>query len=201
MPTQYARLLVHKLESGSSLSRPTSDLPERVGLDNPALDTMTDFRRVTAFIATPGDRIGQAEARMHRQKVKLLFVMDSNDQVAGLVTTTDIYGEKPMQVMQSRRIHHDEVVVSDIMTPVDQLEAIDFEDLARARIGNVLETLKASGRQHALVLEHKTSGNTVRGLLSLTMLCKQLGVALETAEVARAFIERTGVRAKIPNRA
>jgi len=39
---------------------------------------------------------------MIRRKVRLLIVMDRQDRVAGLITSTDIHGEKPMQVVQSR---------------------------------------------------------------------------------------------------
>jgi succinyl-diaminopimelate desuccinylase len=53
----------------------------------------------------------------------------------------------------------------------------------------VVETLKARGRQHALVIEQTEGGQMVRGLLSLSQLCKQLGVTVETTEVASTFIE------------
>ncbi|MBZ0070078.1 MAG: CBS domain-containing protein [Thiobacillus sp.] len=185
----YTHLPTTNLDQNAGLLRPACVLPERVGLENPALDVMTDFRRVTAFIATPGDTIQQAEERMVRRKVRLLFVMDSLDRVAGLVTSTDIHGEKPMQVVHSRGIRRDEVLVADIMTPVDRLEAVDFDDLSNARVGHVLETLKARGRQHALVIENANGQKLVRGLLSLSQLSKQLGVFVETAEVAHTFTE------------
>jgi len=185
----YTRLPTSHLDKSAGLLRPACVLPDRVGLDNPALDVMTDFRRLTAFIATPGDTIQQAEERMIRRKVRLLFVMDSHDRVAGLITSTDIHGEKPMQIVQSRGIRRDEVLVADIMTPVERLEAVDYDDIAHARVGHVLETLKARGRQHALVIEHTEGGQMVRGLLSLSQLCKQLGVTVETTEVANSFIE------------
>jgi CBS domain-containing protein len=185
----YTRLPTSNLDQTAGLLRPVCVLPERVGLENPALDVMTDFRRLTAFIATPGDTIKQAEERMRRRKVRLLFVMDDEDRVAGLVTSTDIYGEKPLQIVQSRGIRRDELLVADIMTPVDRLEAVDFDDLSGARVGHVLETLKSRGRQHALVIENVDGQQMVRGLLSLSQLCKQLGVNVETTEVAHTFIE------------
>jgi CBS domain-containing protein len=185
----YTRLPARNLDKHVSLLRPACVLPERVGLDNPALDVMTDFRRLTAFIATPGDTIQQAEERMIRRKVRLLFVMDAHDRVAGLITSTDIHGEKPLQVVQSRGIHREDVLVADIMTPVDRLEAVDYDDIAHARVGHVLETLKARGRQHTLVIEHTEGQQMVRGLLSLSQLCKQLGVTVETTEVADTFLE------------
>ena len=185
----YTRLPARNLDKHVGLLRPACILPERVGLDNPALDVMTDFRRLTAFIATPGDTIHQAEQRMIRRKVRLLFVMDTHDRVAGLITSTDIHGEKPLQIVQSRGIRREDVLVADIMTPVDRIEAVDFDDISHARVGHVLETLKSRGRQHALVIEHTEGQQMVRGLLSLSQLCKQLGVTLETTEVADSFAE------------
>lgn len=185
----YTRLPARSLDQNAGLLRPACILPERVGLENPALDVMTDFRRLTAFIATPGDTIKQAEERMIRRKVRLLFVMDALDRVAGLITSTDIHGEKPLKIVQSRGIRRDEVLVADIMSPVDRLEAVDYDDIAHARVGHVLETLKARGRQHALVIEHTEGRQMVRGLLSLSQLCKQLGVVVETTEVADTFLE------------
>jgi len=185
----YTRLPSRNLDKSAGLLRPACVLPDRVGLDNPALDVMTDFRRMTAFIATPGDTIRQAEERMIRRKVRLLFVMDGHDHVAGLITNTDIHGEKPMQIVQSRGIRRDELVVADIMTPVERLEAVDYDDIAHARVGHVLETLRARGRQHALVIETTEGRQMVRGLLSLSQLCKQLFVSIATTEVASTFLE------------
>jgi len=185
----FTRLPSRNLDKSVGLLRPACVLPERVTLENPALDVMTDFRRMTAFIATPGDTIVQAEERMHRRKVKLLFVMDSDDRVAGLITSTDIFGEKPLQIVQSRGVRRNEILVGDIMTPVDRLEAVDYDDLAHARVGHVLETLKARGRQHAIVIEQVNNRQMVRGLLSLTQLCKQLGIVIETTEIAHTFTE------------
>jgi len=185
----YPPLPTSHLDPSAGLLRPVCELPEHVELTHPALDVMTDFRRMTAFIASPDDTLDQAEARMIRRKVRLLFVLDGEDRVAGLVTSTDIQGEKPMQVVQSRGIHRNEVRVTDIMTPVDLLEAIDFDDLSHATVGHVLETLRSRGRQHALVFESANGKKMVRGLLSLSQLGKQLGITVQTTEVALTFTE------------
>jgi hypothetical protein len=39
------------------------------------------------------------------------------------------------------------------------------------------------------VIEHTGGRQMVRGLLSLSQLCKQLGVDVETTEVANTFLE------------
>ncbi len=189
MTLSYTRLPARNVDKSAGLLRPVCILPELVKLDDPALHVMTDFHRLTAFFARPGDTIKHAEEHMIRRKVRLLFAMDSDDRMVGLVTLTDIHSEKPMQVVQSRGIRRDEVLVADIMTPVERLEAVDYDDIANARVGHVLETLKARGRQHALVIEHTEGRQMVRGMLSMSQLCKQLGINVETTEVANTFIE------------
>ena len=39
------------------------------------------------------------------------------------------------------------------MTPAGFLETIELTDVLQARVGDIVETLKRSGRQHALVIE------------------------------------------------
>jgi hypothetical protein len=51
-------------------------------------------------------------------------------------------------------------------------------------------TLKKAGRQHAVVVERDARGRQlVRGLFSATQVARQLGVAIQTSEVARTFSE------------
>ena len=66
-----------------------------------------------------------------------------------------------------------------------------MNDVEGAKAGNVLATLKASGRQHALVVDRPAPGQPqkVRGILSLSRLTRQLGVTVQTAEIARTFAE------------
>ena len=71
----------------------------------------------------------------------------------------------------------------------------------RARVGHVLETLRRSGRQHALVVDQEEipargaldkplRRAMVRGIFSLSQIARQLGVAVQTGgEVARTFSE------------
>jgi len=55
---------------------------------------------------------------------------------------------------------------------------------------HVVATLRRAGRQHTLVVEQNSNGQqVVRGLFSATQIARQLGVAIQTDEVARTFYE------------
>jgi len=127
--------------------------------------------------------------------VRALFVVDEARTILGIVTANDILGEKPIQIAQDRGIRHTEILVSEVMTSSGNLEAMELQEVLRVRVGDVVETLKRSGRQHALVIESEHADaalatRTVRGIFSLTQIARQLGLPSQIGhDIARTFAE------------
>ncbi|MCZ7655123.1 MAG: hypothetical protein M5R42_13895 [Rhodocyclaceae bacterium] len=118
------------------------------------------------------------------------MVADEKRCILGIITSTDILGEKPMQVVRDRDVLHEEVKVRDIMTPRDQLEVLDMKDVRAAEVGHVVATLQWAGRQHALVAEEDMSGRQmVRRNFSTTQISQQLGVTISSTLIASTFAE------------
>jgi CBS domain-containing protein len=161
--------------------------PGRVTLDDPAFSVMTDLREVSAATTRPEETIDTAHAIMIRRAVRLLFVLDEDGTVCGVITATDLLGEKPVRFMQARGVSHSEILVEDIMTPASMLEALSILDAAQMRVGHIVATLKAVGRKHLMVSEE--GGRRVRGLFSASQIARQLGIEVQTFEVARSFAE------------
>lgn len=190
MLRNYAPLNSSLLQPGRGFCQPTQSMPKRVELDADAEVVMTDFKQVSAVLIRPGDGIDEANRRMIQRGVRLLLAADENRNVAGIITATDILGEKPLQEIAERGGRREDVLVQDIMTPQHRLEVLHMEDVRRAKVGHVVATLKKSGRQHALVVEVDRNGlQTVCGLFSVTQIARQLGVAIKSSEVARTFSE------------
>jgi CBS domain-containing protein len=185
MTREYSPLTLTALTPGSRISDATP--PRHVTLDDPALAVMTDLQHVSVASTTPEEPIEEAHAMMIRRGVRLLFVLDAAGAVQGVITATDLLGEKPMRFMQDRGIPHSEIRVADIMTPAAHLEAIALQDLASMRVGHVVATMHAVRRQHLMVSEG--DGRHIRGLFSATQIARQLGVELQTTEVARTFAD------------
>lgn len=188
--TAYTPLSASLLQPGTDFCSPIQALPERVGPDNPALDVMTDLTRVTAVVIRPIDSVAEAHQRMIQRGVRLLLVLDHDRNVTGLITATDVLGEKPMKVIAQRGGTRDEILVSDIMTPQGRLEVLSMDEVRSAKVGHIVATLKASGRQHAMAVERDAHGQaTLRGLFSTTQIARQLGMPIQTTEVVRTFSE------------
>lgn len=190
MEREYTALNPHFLKAGSNFVRPTQELPERVKLTDPAMNVMTDLRSVSVVTVRAKTPMDKAHAKMVRYGVRTLLVLDETDKVLGFLTTTDILGEKPMRFLQHHGGTHADIMVRDIMTPQRELEVIDHKDVVTAKVGHILATLKAAGRQHALVVEDNANGTqAVCGIFSATQIARQLGVQVQIAEVARTFAQ------------
>lgn len=186
----YPALDLSLLQSGAGFSEPEQNPVRHVGFEDPAENVMTDLRRVHAVLIDPDASIDEANQRMIQRGVRLLLVVDGNRKVAGLITATDILGEKPLQLIAVRAGRRKDIQVSDIMTPQHRLEALRMEDVRNAKVGHIVATLKKSGRQHALAVEAGRDGRqTICGLFSATQIARQLGAAIHVGEVARTFAE------------
>ena len=182
---EYSPLTLTRLQPGARVAEPIT--PGRVTFDDPAFSVMTDLRVVSAATTRPEEPIDTAHAIMIRRGVRLLFVLDDDATVCGVITATDLLGEKPMRFMQARGVSHAEILVEDIMTPASMLEAMSILDVAQMRVGHIVATHKAVRRQHLMVAED--GGRRVRGLFSAAQIARQLGLELQTMEVAQTFAD------------
>ena len=184
------RTLVHeKLTPGTGISRAVRPV-SIVTLDDAALDVMTDLEKEKAITIGPTASMDTANRLMMASGVRLLLVTEL-DRVLGLITATDILGEKPMQVLgQTPGRAYSEIVVQNIMSPAEEIEVLAFDAVRTARVGDVVATLREAGRLHALVA-HSGSAATpvIRGIFSATQISKQLGIRVDTTQPAKTFAE------------
>lgn len=191
----FTSLRQAKARPGERFCLPLATTTAPVRLDSAALEVMTDLRRVGAATIDPRASIDDVNKSMIAQGVRALFVVEDARRLAGIVTFTDIQGEKPLQIARARGVRRDELTVRELMTSADRLEVLDLREVQQARVGEIVATLKAAGRQHALVAEvtaeSSTSGeHTVRGMFSLTQIARQLGIPPQPVhDIARTFAE------------
>jgi signal-transduction protein with cAMP-binding, CBS, and nucleotidyltransferase domain len=184
-------LSTFRLERGTGLAQADVSNDEPVTLDSPALAVMTDLTRVKAATTHPATSLRQAEQMMIYQGVRMLFVVTAMPSIEGLITTTDLDGDKRMRVVHERNLHYDELSVADVMTGLDSLDAVDFERLRTASVGNAVATLQRLGRNHLLVVEAATARTPrrVRGVVSRSQIERQLGSGIDVTPIASSFSE------------
>ena len=180
-----------RLEQGTAIAQanPKNNLP--VTADSPALEVMTDLTLVKAATIGPSTTLRQAEQTMVYQGVRMLFVVSDMPSIEGLITTTDLQGEKQMSLVHERSIHYDDLCVAVVMTGLSMLDAIDHDRMRTATVGDVIATLKRFGRNHLLVVQSSTplSPRRVRGVISRAQIERQLGETVEITPIANSFSE------------
>lgn len=188
---EFLTLPPQKLAPGATYYQPQQASSAHVELGDSAAQVMTDLKTVMAVTITPEKSVDAARERMIRHSVRLLLVIDDQESILGLVTATDILGEKPLQFMQKSGSRRENVLVSNIMTPQEKLEVLCMKDVAAAKVGHIVATLKKCGRQHALVVD--TDGpeqaQRVRGIFSASQIARLLGMEIQTSEIAQTFAE------------
>lgn len=187
---QYRALPEGRLEACAGYSQPEPKAAVAVTLESPALETMTDLKQIRAISIGPDAKLASANKAMLRNNVRSLLVADERRCLLGIITSTDLLGERPMQFVRERGVRHEEIQVRDVMTPRERLEVLAMEDVRSAAVGHIVATLKRAGRQHALVAEEDVTGRQmVCGIFSASQIARQLGVPLQTHEIAATFAE------------
>lgn len=193
MRNPFRALGQKKAQAAIEYHLPASHGGSRVHAGSPATEVMTDLTRIEPVTIHATATVDDANRVMIQHRVRSLFVVGNDQTIVGVITATDVLGERPIQVAQEGELRHSEVLVQQVMTPSSQLEAIDLHDVLRARVGDIVETLKHAGRQHALVVEtvagSASAARTVRGIFSLTQIARQLGLPAHVGRVARTFAE------------
>lgn len=164
--------------------------PPAVSASSKALEVMTDLSRVPSATITPDATLEFANQSMIQRGVRLLLVVGEGRKILGIISSVDVLGEKPVLVAQSRRTKRSDLRISDVMVPVDLMDALHIEDVQKASVGHIVSTLKAVGRAHALVVGKATDGTqTLLGIFSASQIARQLGIQIHTHEMARTFAE------------
>ena len=186
-----AALATFRPEPGVSIARANPGHSAPVMLDSPAHAVMTDLTLVKAATVQPDTRLREAEQIMIYKGVRMLFVVSDMPSIEGLVTTTDLHGDRQMGLVHERNLRYDELCVADVMTPLATLDAIDHARIAGASVANLINTLKRLGRNHLLVVEQATANTPrrVRGVVSRAQIERQLGRAIDITPIASSFSE------------
>jgi CBS domain containing-hemolysin-like protein len=189
MSPHYSPLSHTLLDAGVSYQRPHQTLPDHLDADAPAVNVMTDLSMVAAVTIAPDSNLEEAEKCMIACGIRLLLVTNGNDEILGILTAKDLEGDRAMAQLSHGGLTRRELTVDDIMTPRHQIEVLEMNDMTRARVGDVVETLKRMGRQHALVIDRGRDGQqTVRGILSTTQIARQLGQPIDVTGVAHSMV-------------
>lgn len=164
-----------------------NELPELVHMDDSALSVMTDFTLTPPHTIRPDDTMDRAIHEMEVSGAHLLLVINEEGHFQGILSSQDVWGEKPIKLIQESRMHRDHVLVKMIMVPYSNIVGIDFTLIESvACVGHIVKTLSEHKQHYALAIEpsHDTQVQIIRGIFTASQVSKQLHI-----DVADIFVK------------
>lgn len=185
--TVFQPLTLSLLAPGTGFSKPYFYTPNPVEVDASAMEVMTDLRFVPAATSPSDMTVAAARQKMIARGVRLLLVVDANGDVMGLITARDLDGSRVQEAIRASGQSVNELKVGDVMT--QEVEVLQLEAVLYARVGDIVATLKHSGRQHALVADEDpfTQKTMVRGVFSASQIARQLGIISGQNDLSETF--------------
>lgn len=180
-----------KLNRNTSCYLPKTIVHTPVNANSPALEVMTDFRRVSPIAVSRDVSLDEANRLMTLCNVHCLLVIDAQRHLLGLVTEAGTKGHRPLAAAYKMGIRPSELVVANVMIDKhDDAEVIHMEDVIHARVGNVLATLKELAIPYCPVVDHDEDNNHVLcGIFSLSQIERQMGHEPHFVPIAQTFSE------------
>ncbi|MFK5893251.1 MAG: CBS domain-containing protein [Pseudomonadota bacterium] len=178
MSNVFQSLEIKIMPVATKLSIPTQNI-KSISINDYATEVMTDLHCICAITIAAGDGVSDAEYKMKMHQIKMLFVTDHNEHVIGLLTYSDISGQRLLDSEKELSIPASEMCILDIMTGIDSIDVIEYKHIDKAKVGDVVETLKQLNRQHLLVLDNDQDRQYIRGIFSSTQIGRQLNKHLD----------------------
>lgn len=162
-------LKLHTVQTVDHLSTPSE--PTGLTLESPALLFFTDFQKTPPLTINWDLSAIDAKSIMISTHVRLKFVTDNGGHFIGIITADSLADRKVIQKV-SQGSERSEILVTDLMTCKSELKALDYDEVAKSRISDVISTLKDSGEQHCLVICQKD--HEIRGIISASDISRKL---------------------------
>jgi len=152
---------------------------DSLSLETPALDFFTDFKSNRPLVIESSVSAIEVQKLMKKAHVRLKFVINPQYQFLGVVSTDDLVDRLIVQ-KTSEGFKREEIAVTELMRPKKNLSTLDYNELSRATIGDVIIALKDSGQQHCLVVDKDS--NKIRGIFSASDISRKLHLSIDIQE-------------------
>ncbi|RUO81269.1 hypothetical protein CWI84_00465 [Idiomarina tyrosinivorans] len=159
--------------------------PDRIDWHELGERVIDDFTRKAPLQVRDNTTLGKAETLLKTAKARYACVLNSNDELIGVVALRDFHSRKAVQLGQQTHTPWHDVLVSELMTPLRQLPQVEVSRARRARIGDLAATLQASGRDF-IVLHND---GKVAGLVSSLRIAQLTGESVNVYHTASSFAE------------
>lgn len=147
-----------------------------LNLHSNALAFVTDFKLHCPLVIEQNTRAIDAEYMMKKAHVKLKFVVDEHNQFIGIVSFADLNNQEIIKKVATGDDRED-LIVSDFMRTKANLAAIEWQDIEKVTIRNLLQQLSDFNDQHLLLTDD--NGTALRGIISAADVARDLHLPVD----------------------
>jgi CBS domain containing-hemolysin-like protein len=181
------KLTLHSVQNIDQLVFPEKTV--YISMNSPAKAFFTDFIDNEPMVIDASVTALEARNMMIKTHVRLKLVVDENNQFLGVIGADHLSDQYILLQATNTGLHSlKEVLVSELMIRKKDLVALDYAELERSTIGNVVNFLQDNHQQHCLVIDR--DNHTIRGLFSASDISRKLRLPIdihEQSSFARVF--------------
>ncbi|MFT5549068.1 MAG: CBS-domain-containing membrane protein [Candidatus Azotimanducaceae bacterium] len=183
-----SKIAVSLLSDKCGLLKPVLNI-DKYDLNSPAVSLMVDFKKTNAITASSNMVVNDALELMRSKGIRALMVINSKGDFAGLISSMDLMGRKPMAYANEAGIPRSEVQVKDIMLSKARLRAVKRSDVEKSTLDDILQIFLELKEQHLLVVEGLGNDQQISGMFSTSDLKRALNVNIDTLLVANTLMD------------
>ncbi|ACE85171.1 CBS domain-containing protein [Cellvibrio japonicus] len=137
-----------------------------------ALAILTDFRSHKPHMLDAQMEASEALELMLAEDVRTKLVIDEKREFIGVIGIDDLSEHHMALKRIELGVRPDELLVRDLMHSRRNIRAIDFDEFAKARVSDVVSTLKKHHQDYLLVVDQEA--HHIRGIVSARDIARRL---------------------------
>jgi CBS domain containing-hemolysin-like protein len=157
---------------------------QELTLKSPALSFFTDFKEISPLTIESTMPAIDVKNLMQQMHVHLQIVTDDKGSFMGIITSDDLIERRIVQKV-SEGVKRNEVALTELMTSKKDLKALDYQEVVKLSISEVIEALKDNGKQHCLVVDR--DNHKIRGIFSAREISKKLNLPIDIQDKASFY--------------
>lgn len=163
-------LHVYKVDAVDHLVQP--DEFDDVHLGSPALMVLTDFKYHRPHVVEAHIPAVEAAELMLQENVRIKIVVDTQNEFIGLISREDLEDQNIILTQATNGVAREEVLVADLMRARESIRAINYEDIQRSTVEDLVYTLQRQGQRYCIVID--PNHHHIRGVISSTEISRRL---------------------------
>lgn len=142
-----------------------------------ALAILTDFRNHKPHMVDADIEATEALELMLAEDVRTKIVVNKAREFIGVISLDDLSEHNMAMKRITLRVKPEELLVRDLMHARRDMRAIDYDEFAKARVADVVSTLKKQHQDYLLVVDQDE--HHIRGLVSARDIARRLHTPVE----------------------